>query len=311
MQNSILEYFSTNEIRFHHILSTYSKNEKEFLPPETHYLYEIFILLSGETTYSINGQSFYLKPKDIIVVPPNAIHSMTFDTQKSCERMVLSFSPKLLPSFANIDLLFDFKKANSSPKVIPAKLVNKYNLLSIYKECSDICRKKDAQADLYLLGIILKFVAKLNEVLQFLSINDNSSQNATKTHSLSYMCIQYINSHLTENFSIDDMAKTLQFSVSHIRQTFKKESGLTLHNYIFIQKMQLANQLLQQGKPPVVVASELGYEYYSTFYHNYIKRFKVPPKSLSSVEYQRFFGKEFSTINPTAQANKIETTTKK
>ena len=56
--------------------------------------------------------------------------------------------------------------------------------------------------------------------------------------------------------------------------------------------MQLAYHLLQQGKPPVEVATELGYDYYSTFYHNYIKRFHVPPKSLSSIEYQKFFGKE-------------------
>lgn len=89
------------------------------------------------------------------------------------------------------------------------------------------------------------------------------------------------------------MAKELQFSESHLRQTFKKECGISIHNYTFIQKMQLAHQLLQQGKSPVAVADELGYEYYSTFYHNYVRRFNSPPKTLPNIEYQKFFGEEF------------------
>ncbi len=292
MKTSILEYMSTNNINFHHILSTYSSCEEEFLSHETHYRYEIFVLLSGKATYSVNGQLFPLNEKDIIIVPPNAIHAITFDTKKPCERIALSFSPDLLPSFSNIDLISNFRKNNSSPKVVAAKYVKQFKLLSIYEECSKICKKKDAQTDLYLLGNILKLVGKLNEVFLYMANEKDTDEPATKTYSLSYHCIQYINSHLTENISINDLAESLNFSASHIRQTFKKESGITIHKYIFIQKMQLAYHLLQQGKQPVEVATELGYDYYSTFYHNYIKRFHVPPKSLSSVEYQKFFGKE-------------------
>ena len=106
-----------------------------------------------------------------------------------------------------------------------------------------------------------------------------------KTNKISYLCIEYINQPL----SLDSLEKVLNISASHIRQTFKKEVGLTLHKYILVQKMQYANRLLSQGIPPVSVAEQLGYEYYSTFYENYVSYFHQSPKVNSNLAHQRLF----------------------
>ncbi|MBQ9756201.1 MAG: helix-turn-helix transcriptional regulator [Clostridia bacterium] len=292
MQHNLLGYISTNGIRLHHVLSTFQKGETESLRTETHYLYEMFYLINGKATYHINGQDFALRKNDMIIVPPNAVHSITFDPSEDCERMALSFTPHLLPRFINIDLLYAFRQTFSIPRVIRAKNVKALKFYEYYENCRQLCMNKNSQTDMFLLSNIFQLIAKLNLYFENLPEKEKVNDSDLKTQSLSYLCIQYVNSHLKENISIEDLAKELKFSVSHIRQTFKKESGLTLHNYIFIQKMQLANQLLQEGKNPVTVASELGYEYYSTFYHNYVKRFNYPPKALSAFDYQRVFGED-------------------
>jgi hypothetical protein len=48
--------------------------------------------------------------------------------------------------------------------------------------------------------------------------------------------------------------------------------------------MQLAKQLLMQGYTPQAVSDMLDYEYYSTFYHNFVKRFNAPPNSFADVQ---------------------------
>ena len=113
-----------------------------------------------------------------------------------------------------------------------------------------------------------------------------------KNNIVSTACIQYINSHLSEQISAEDLSKHLNISVSHIRNSFKKEIGMPLQHYILHQKMQLAHTLLSQGQSPQQVANSLGYEYYSTFYQSYMKIFKIKPKSFFKSSNQILFGIE-------------------
>ncbi|MBQ4585403.1 MAG: helix-turn-helix transcriptional regulator [Clostridia bacterium] len=113
-----------------------------------------------------------------------------------------------------------------------------------------------------------------------------------KTNKVSSLCIAYINQHLNEPLSLKYLEKKLHISASHIRQTFKKEIGLTVHKYVLVQKMQLARQLLIEGNTPVSVAQQLGYEYYSTFYENYVNYFHLSPKAYSNLSSQRLSGND-------------------
>ena len=106
-----------------------------------------------------------------------------------------------------------------------------------------------------------------------------SSNTPSKVYNISSLCIQYVNENLTKNLKAADVANALNISATHIQHTFKKETGVTLHYYIFRQKMQLAKLLLSQGQSAQSVASTLGYECYSTFYLNYMKYFQSPPST--------------------------------
>jgi len=280
MKKSITEYMSKNGIRFHHILSTFNPGEEESLAAESHYMCEMFLLLSGHVEYSIEGRTYKLYPGDVLTIPQNKIHAITFNTVAPCDRMSLLFSPSLLPQFNDIDLLSPF---NATPysHIISAELVKKTNLVELFHQIERICSKKGKFTDLHLLGYILKIVETLIELNKTMSAENNEKAiSPVKTHEISYSCTQYVNSHLNENLNTEKIADALHISSSHLRQAFKKELGITLHHYIYNQKMQLARHLLTQGENPIEVASQLGYEYYSTFYHNYVKRFNIPPKAI-------------------------------
>lgn len=277
MKHIVTEYTSKNGIYFHHTISTYKKGDTDRLPPESHYMYEVFLLLSGAVKYRIEGQWYEVSSMNALIIPPNKLHSVETDTSQPYERIVLQFSPELLPSFADFELFSSYNKPFSSPIVIPKEYVVESNLVSSMRHCKQLCQSESKYIDLRFVSAILQIIETLNELT--LALNESNIIPPVKVDKISHACIQYINQNLMgeDKLSPQHLAKHLHISASHLQHTFKKDLGVTLRAYIFNQKMQLAKQLLMKGNTPQSVANQLNYEYYSTFYHNFVKRFNVPP----------------------------------
>jgi AraC-like DNA-binding protein len=161
--------------------------------------------------------------------------------------------------------------------------------LQLFEECKNICKQKTIYTDLQICNTILQIAEYIHKIKAMITEEEMFAPQIIKTNKISYLCIEYINQHLNEPLSLEHLEKVLNISASHIRQTFKKEIGLTVHKYILVQKMQFANRLLSQGHSPVAVAEQLGYEYYSTFYQNYVSYFRQSPKINSHLAHQRLF----------------------
>ena len=130
---------------------------------------------------------------------------------------------------------------------------------------------------------ILSIVELLNEIVNEINSLDDTRPPA-QLNSIPSLCIDFVNKNITNDTSIQTIANTLNVSASHLQFIFKKEIGITLHKYITNQKMQLARKLLMQGEPAQSVAKTLGYEYYSTFFNNYLKRFGIAPTALAEIQ---------------------------
>ncbi len=281
MRHIISEYFSKNGIRFHHSISTLENGSQETLIPESHHMCEIILLLSGSVTYKIEGQSYHLSPYDAIIIHPNKLHTREIDPSLPYERMVLHFSTDLLPSFADLNLLSNYN--NFLPTVLPKKIIEQSNFIHLMQACEKLCENQNQYTDLRFVSLILQIIETLNEII--IQLDEANILSPIKVDKISYNCIQYINENLTnkDKLTPQNLANELHISTSHLQHTFKKEMGLGLHAYIYNQKMQLARKLLLQGETPQTVANLLNYEYYSTFYHNFVKRFGAPPHSFNNI----------------------------
>ncbi len=284
MRQIIVEYISKNGIRFHHSVS--NNENADSLLPESHHMCEIILLLSGSAQYKVEGQRYDLSPLDAIIIHPNKLHAREISSDAPYERMVLHFAPDLLPSFADLNLLSNYNDS-FLPSVLPKKIVEKSNFIELMYQCEKLCQEKNKYTDLHFIGIILKIIETLNELI--LTLDEKHRSLPIKVDKISHACIQYVNQHLTdkEKLSPKNIASQLHISVSHLQHTFKKEIGVSLHSYISNQRIQLARKLLQQGQSPQSVANLLNYEYYSTFYHNFVKRFGTTPNSFNDAKETR------------------------
>ena len=97
-------------------------------------------------------------------------------------------------------------------------------------------------------------------------------------NTVEYKLIGYINRHLEENLSIQQLCDTFYLSRAELCRRFKKATGTSIGKYISVKRLLYARQLVQQGRKPTEIYQVIGYQDYSTFYRAYVQYFGCCPR---------------------------------
>ena len=114
-----------------------------------------------------------------------------------------------------------------------------------------------------------KLKAALLDLVILLADRFTSEEKAappSKSLSRMKLIISYINAHLSEHISADDVARAAALSKYHFLREFKKLTGMTLVSFINNLRCEKARSLLSSGDMPVSeVCSSCGFENSSYF----------------------------------------------
>ncbi|RKP56241.1 response regulator [Cohnella endophytica] len=78
--------------------------------------------------------------------------------------------------------------------------------------------------------------------------------------------IFYIKQHITEDFSRDDIANSVFLNPDYLTRVFKKETGMSISDYLLKERLGIAQELLAKTDMPVsAVAAQIGYSNFSHF----------------------------------------------
>lgn len=272
-------YIAKPDAYFHHASTIISESEHYSYGPEVHKMCEILWLLSGHVQYNINGNVYNVQPGDCILLNANEIHSVHLISSEPYERFVLQFSPDLLPSSSNLDIvLAPFSSAQSYHRILPAQLIKDSKIPCLFRTLNRKCLKQDESTILDVVSHIFLILKELNYLtFQFAKSVTLAPVTQSTSEAILKNCITYINENITQNLQISDIANHCHICVSHLHHLFKKEMHTSLHSYIINQKMQLAAIMLRKGISPQETADSLGYSYYSTFSRNFISFFNCLP----------------------------------
>ena len=95
--------------------------------------------------------------------------------------------------------------------------------------------------------------------------------------------VQYIDSHLTEDLSVRELATLCYVSADHLTRLFKKKFGVSVSEYIQERRIRLAGELMRHPDMTIsMVANQVGFGNYSYFTEQFKKYFGVTPR-----EYQK------------------------
>lgn len=151
--------------------------------------------------------------------------------------------------------------------------------------------------DTYLYKILLKFFycvynkedefivqSNLIEVISYLIINYSSTSKKYKDlfddKLIAKESITYIKDSLNTNLSLDELALNVKLSKFHFLRSFKKQTGLTPHQYILTQRIQKAKVLALNGEKLSEIAIAVGFNDQSHFIRNFRKIYGYSPKEL-------------------------------
>ncbi|MGF1754930.1 AraC family transcriptional regulator [Vibrio makurazakiensis] len=91
--------------------------------------------------------------------------------------------------------------------------------------------------------------------------------------------IHYIETHLSEEISLEKLSSHLIMSVSNLQRRFKQELGMTTAGYIRQRRLEIAKQHIERGTMTITEAAyEAGYHHPSNFSNAFKKAFGYSPK---------------------------------
>ena len=237
-----------------------------------HDFHKVIIFLSGKAAYHIEGKSYYLKPWDILLVNRHAIHKPEIDFSVPYERFVLWIRNDI----KSTELLRCFQKAiDRSYNLIRLDSDTQEKLKQLLYELEAALKDKKFGSELLGSALFTQFMVYVNRIfLEKQYIYD------TRSHSSDSQIeelLRYINHNLTEDLSIETLARKYYLSKYHMMRKFKEETGYTIHNYIISKRLLLARTKISEGTPILKAAQLSGFSDYTTFSRAYKKQFGTAP----------------------------------
>ena len=99
--------------------------------------------------------------------------------------------------------------------------------------------------------------------------------------------MKYIDQHLTEEISIEQLAEQCYLSKFHMMRLFRQETGQSIYEYLTLKRLLKARELIVQGESATESCYSVGFRSYSSFTRSYAKYFGSTPTGRKNHSAQR------------------------
>jgi AraC-like DNA-binding protein len=220
----------------------------------------------GEFYCECNGKTYVATRGEIMYVPESLLHNVY-----TCSRGIASWGHISATSYK-----YSLMKNSRKPIIIKGESAG------IIKDCLDELAliKYDSVYSLYKRDNCISRI--FCELFKYTEASENKPK--------SDWCVKlqgYIAENVREKFNLDDMAKMMFISKSCLCHRFKKETGVSLIDYILGEKIKASFYLLADGMNNRQIAEKLSLsdEYY--FSKLFKKTVGISPKEYKQIYIQK------------------------
>ncbi len=267
-----------------HILSKdfeifyYEDSEPNRVKNHEHNYYEFYFFLQGDVSIHIAGHPFYLSPGDIIVIPPcmphfHENHSLSILHKRIIFWVSQDYFSSLCTQSPNYEYITNYAKTNKKYIYSDNSILGndiQAILLTLLKEIHSERFGREAQLSLLVNNLLLK----LNRMAHEQNVPNIQHQN----HHLYENLLLYIELHLNEDLTLDNLSDTFFVSKYHIAHIFKENLGISIHQYIIKKRLSKCRDALLTDANISDIYQLYGFKDYSSFFRAFKKEYGLSPK---------------------------------
>ena len=243
-----------------------------------HDFFELYFLVSGDVTYTIESKLYHVAPGDILLISPRELHQLHIQPEMTgYERYVLWVDPQLVRrlSTSATPLLrcLDPAQPGYRNRLRPEPEVWKslFGLIqALYREC----QQEEYGSDLLQTSLLTQVLVEINR----LAAQPEKQAEAPRSSQAVSQVIDYVNLHYGEDLSLEQLAERFFVSKYHLSHEFNRLVGTSVHRYIQKKRLLIARQLMAQGKRPSQIYIQCGFADYPGFYRAFKAEYGLTPK---------------------------------
>ena len=244
-----------------------------------HDAYELYFLLSGEVSCTVEGRRYLVTPGDILLISPRELHKLHISAgDASYERYVLWLSPRLATRLSSkkTDLLSHLDSSRpgyrNQLRMTPEDRQRMYGLIERLLSA----QQGDAYGDDLISEALLTLI--LVSIGRIAARQDAPGEELSLTSPLISGVLSHIDAHYGEPLSLDALAEQFFVSKYHLSHEFSRLVGTSVHRYLLKKRLLIARQLMAQGKRPNEVFAPCGFGDYTGFYRAFEAEYGMSPR---------------------------------
>lgn len=235
-----------------------------------HRFYEIHMVLHRNAVRYTEDNVVELHPGAVTIYPPGVFHRVVSEAERDYTRVLLYVSPDFLRSRDSAKLkLTEVLDSFGQPanRYLSLPLEELKSMCQPLREIVRADQDDDPLCHLANSAQVTLFLARLVEKI----LQTGAVVRQPEDRSLIPRVLTYINAHLADNLSLDQLSERFFVNKFYLSHQFKQYTQLSLHQYVLTRRMMQAQLMLRGGHAPSAVATACGYHEYSSFYKAFIR----------------------------------------
>ena len=240
--------------------SSFNINENE---SHIHEECEIYLNISGDVSFEVENKIYPISRGSVIITRPYEYHHCIYHSDACHKHYWITFSAERNDEILKIF----FKREKGMDNLI---LLNE-------KELSELCDLLDE-----MLSNNTDFLKRRINFLKVIYVLNNGKK-AVHTDSIDGIsdvtipALQYIDEHLTEEISVNDIADACNVSLSTLERRFKESLNTSPFAVLRKKRLIASMECLRRGDAVYEAAYKSGFSDYSNYIHLFRKQFGMTP----------------------------------
>ncbi|MHA6529352.1 AraC family ligand binding domain-containing protein [Paenibacillus sp. BAC0078] len=253
-------------------------------PNHFHDYYVIGFIEQGKRNLVCNLKEYILSSGDVVIFNPQDPHACEAVDGRALDYRCINIQPEVMREYVQ-----EITGSNDLPRFTQPVLYQSELALSLHELHLMIL---ESQSDFQKEEL---FMFLLEQLLREYTDTEPPCPTRELTAEIKIIC-EYIESHYADSITLNQLSELAGISKYHLLRLFTKQKGISPYCYLETIRINHAKKLLEQGAPPIEVASQTGFSDQSHFTNFFKRLIGLTPK-----QYMRIFIQP-PELKPSAEA---------